>query len=50
MFDLKKAPTVPIGVATLEGSGAQKNKKESTRCGARTHDHTIKSRALYRLS
>ena len=24
--------------------------KESTQCGDRTHDHTIKSRALYRLS
>ena len=49
MFDLKKALTVPIGVATQrEGSGEQKSKKESTRCGARTHDHTIKSRALCR--
>ena len=25
-------------------------KENNTRCGARTHDHTIKSRALYRLS
>lgn len=26
----------------------KKRKKLDTRCGARTHDHTIKSRALYR--
>ena len=32
------------------GREARRNKKNDTIGGDRTHDHTIKSRALYRLS
>ena len=39
------------GVDKIElGSFGISCQKEATQCGDRTHDHTIKSRALYRLS
>ena len=43
----KKGYTLP---ALVRASVAEAHRIASTLCGARTHDHAIKSRALYQLS
>jgi hypothetical protein len=35
---------------STRGRTWRQSQKDNTKCGDRTHDHTIKSRALYRLS
>ena len=47
MFEVKYQPKV---TSASGGAGDTKNHQKDTQRGDWTHDHTIKSRALYQLS